>query len=137
MDAQTKYALVTFGVLCLLIVLTKWSGKKTSKTSVQHTKDSKQLEDMTTFLQNTVTQSKQYYFMAKQDQNPMISLIHLCMSASKLDTLSNLISDARANSEYNINIKQFKMEIKTLQTELVEEINLLTPKMSIPDHILL
>ena len=137
MDAQTKYALVTFGVLCLLIVLTKWSGKKTSKTSVPHNKDSKQLEDIATFLQNTVTQSKQYYFMAKQDQNPIISLMHLCMSVSKLDTLSNLISDVRANSDYNIDIKNLKMEMKTLQSELVQEINLLTPKMSIPDHILL
>lgn len=134
MDAQTKYALVTFGVLCLLIVLTKWSEKKTGKTSVQH---NKQVEDIATFLQNTVTQSKQYYFMAKQDQNPIISLIHLCMSVSKLDTLSNLISDVRANSDYNIDIKKFKLEMKTLQTELVQEINLLTPKMSVPDHILL
>jgi|688.fasta_scaffold1744538_1 hypothetical protein len=135
MDAQTKYALVTFGVLCLLIVLTKWSGKKTSK--LENNKDSKQVEDIATFLQNTVTQSKQYYFMAKQDQNPIISLIHLCMSVSKLDTLSNLISDVRANTDYNIDIKKFKLEMKTLQSELVQEINLLTPKMSIPDHILL
>ena len=95
------------------------------------------MEDIATFLQNTVTQSKQYYFMAKQDQNPIISLMHLCMSVSKLDTLSNLISDVRANSDYNIDIKNLKMEMKTLQSDLVQEINLLTPKMSIPDHILL
>ena len=56
---------------------------------------------------------------------------------SKLDTLSNLISDVRANSDYNIDIKKFKLEMKTLQSDLVQEINLLTPKMSIPDHILL
>ena len=106
MNGYTKYALATFAGLLLLIILTR----------VGNPSDTFILPDQ---LARLATQAKQLYFLAKQDQNPLMSLVHLCMAVSKMDSL------ALAN------------DCKVLQRELTREINQLAPKMALPDDLLL
>jgi hypothetical protein len=124
MNGYTKYALATFAGLLLLIILTR----------VGNPSDTFILPDQ---LARLATQAKQLYFLAKQDQNPLMSLVHLCMAVSKMDSLAHIATTDQIRIKYNVDFVKLANDCKVLQRELTREINQLAPKMALPDDLLL
>lgn len=125
MKAETKYSLIIFAVLFVVVLMTKWSGPTKPKTGPSDPGAEKFASD-----------AKQYHFMAKQDQNPILSLLHLCVAATSLKNLTTVVPSDRIALQHNVDMMSMKSEFKTLQTEIVREINTVCPKMTIPENVL-
>lgn len=128
MNLDTKYALATFVVILLLLILTRWTGRDPKPTSTAENTDQ---------LSKLARQAKQFYFLAKQDQNPLMSLVHLCMAVSKLDSLANLATTDQIRLKHDVDVMKLTNDCRELQDELTQEINQLAPKMKLPEHMLL
>ena len=130
MNIETKCTLGIFLIILILLVLTGNTGK--GPTPLQ-----KPTPILTEHLSKLARQAKHFYFLAKQDQNPLMSLVHLCMAVSKLDSLTNQATTDQIRLQYNIDVMKLSTELKELQQELTQEINQLAPKMALPVQMLL
>jgi hypothetical protein len=117
----------TWGVLISICVVLCISGYSSSPTQSSNTDIASKL----------VAKLNQNYYLAQQDQNPMISLMHISQAATYLSVLHQMIPNGmlqRACGDLNIQI--VAQDLTRLQNEMTREINVLYPKLDLPEIII-
>lgn len=126
MNLQTKYALITFTIILIIIMLSKFTGK---------TKKSNIIGSSSVNLRTVADKTNKYWNLAKQDQNPIISLIHVTLASGSLDTLTSFMSHDALEKDYSIDVMDMRKKMTKLNKEIMAEINSST-KMSVPNNLL-
>jgi hypothetical protein len=126
-DCDLKYACVSvILVLCSLLIVTwtRSTEKKKGVISLPVGKDA--------YLAQLASDAKQVYFLAKQDQNPLMSLVHLCTSVAKLNCLTSTAPEDDIFRLYDLDAGQLRKNHRELQKDLTHELNTLCPSLSLP-----
>jgi len=117
----------TWGVLISVCVVLCISGYSTSPTRSSSTDIASKL----------VAKLNQNYYLAQQDQNPMISLMHISQAATYLSVLHQMIpSDMLQRACGDLNVQVVAQDLARLQNEMTREINILYPKLDLPEIII-
>jgi hypothetical protein len=123
MQDNIKYGLIVFGIIFLLLVLTKLPGYSANHGEVITVDQLKLIGD----------EAKRMFYISKQDQNPLLSVLHATMALSKLNILMKLGPLHRISQKLDTDINILKSDIISYQRQKIQEINALCPSLSLSD----
>ena len=121
MEDCVKYGLIVFVIILSLLVLSKLPGLSVTRGEKVTIEQIRALGE----------EAKRLYYMAKQDQNPILSLMHATIALSKLHTLKIVGPIDRISKKVDINIDALKEEIVTFHRVKIQEINKKCPSLSL------
>ena len=123
MENDFKYSLIVLGVIIILLLLSKLPGHSI------HRGERVEL----TQLQALGDEAKRMFVMARQDQNPLLALLHSTRAMSKVHTLRLLGPPHRLAKKLDLDLNALKSEISLFQTQKINEINATCPLLSLTD----
>lgn len=121
MEAQLKYALIVFGVLVFLILLSKIPSIK-----------NKRAENIPVAqFQALVSEVKKLWNLGKQDKNLLLSVMHTTSALSKLSTIQQLDASRQLAKKLDLDFEALRLEIQKLQQNKLHEINTMCPGLAL------
>ena len=121
MNADLKYALIVFGVIIFLLLLTKLPGLK-----------NKRPENVSLAqFQIIVSDVKKLYNLAKQDSNLLLAVLHTTSALSKLSAIQQLDTSRQLSKKLDVDFENLRMEISKLQQNKLHDINLMCPGLAL------
>ena len=112
LSSFVKILLVSAAVVLLLILLAKIP---------QNTKDSSRLCLEKSHLKTLVLEIQELLLKAKQDQNPVYSLIHVTGALCKLQLLQ--LFGPKVEKIFNLDISEVKAQLKEIQASKIEKVH--------------
>lgn len=126
MKTEIKHNLAIFALIAMILCIESLMGKNPPS----------RVSDNKPHVMTIANQTKQLFFLSKQDQNPLISLVHLCKASAKLDCLTTLVPYSTIRELYNVDIDKMRAGIHDLQKEIVQELKITCPKIPMSDGLL-
>ena len=123
MDDSIKYSLIVFAVILFLLVLSKLPGLSVSRGEKVTVDQIRAIGD----------EARRLFYISKQDQNPLLSLLHATIALSKLHTLKMVGPSHRISKKLDIDIDALKEEISSYHRKKIQEINTRCPTLSLMD----
>lgn len=121
MQDTLKYALIVFVALVGLLILSKLPSLSASRGE-------KITVDQIRLIGDDV---KRLSYMSKQDQNPLLALMHATIALSKLQTLKILGPAHRISKKLDMDVDALKEEILVTHRAKIQEINTKCPSLKL------
>jgi len=118
-----KYGLIVFGAILSLLVLSKLPGLSVSRGEKVTVEQIRTIGD----------EARRLFYIAKQDQNLLLSLLHATIALSKLQTLKIVGPSHRISKKLDMDIDLLKEELSSFHRRKIQEINTKCPSMSLMD----
>lgn len=128
MDTDLKYSLIISVVLIVLVIVSIVYSKKAASGSTG-TSGSEIFKSKKKIAEQIIY----FYELSKEDDNLMNSLLNSTISASKLNTLSQ-ISNENELKKLEIDAKEVNRNISELQDKIFEKLRDECPQISIPPN---
>jgi len=123
MENYLKYGLIVLAVIVILLILSKLPGYSVSRGEMVNL----------TQLQALGDEAKRMFALARQDQNPLLALLHSTRAMSKVHTLRLLGPPHRTAKKLDLDLNALKSEISLFQKQKINEINVMCPSLSLTD----
>lgn len=125
MNAFNKWALIVFGVVVALLLLTKLPGARaTSSISVPMKTFQEWLDDVRK-LQTTT----------EQDNNPLLALIHSTNALSKLSVLQNLDLIHHLAQRLDVDLEALRVKLLDMQSEAIAHVGNACPDLRLAHDV--
>jgi hypothetical protein len=118
-----KYGLIVLGVIVILLFLSKlptYVANKGERINI-------------TQLQTLGDEAQRLLSLARQDQNPLLCVMHITTAMCKLHTLRLLGPPHRVSKKLDIDLVGLRAELVNLQKQKINEINATCPSLSLAD----
>lgn len=118
-----KYGLIVLGVIVILLFLSKlptYVADKGERVNLSQ-------------LQSIGDEAQRLLSLAKQDQNPLLGLLHITTAMSKLHTLRSMGPAHRVSKKLDIDLVGLHTELVHFQKQKINEINATCPSLSLSD----
>jgi hypothetical protein len=122
MDTEVKYALVVAGIIVVLVILSKFTFRRTCSDFPEERHQNKKQ------YQKLVDEAKHWHETAKQDSNILMALVHATTALSKLNTLSGLSTVVKASKE----IDGLKRKIQAYHNKVIAGFEDAAPEIALP-----
>ena len=123
MQDHIKYALLVFFSLAGLLLLSRMP-------TMSATRGEKITADQIRLIGDDV---KRLYYMSKQDQNPLLAVLHATIALSKLQTLKIIGPANRISKKLDLDVDALKEEILATHRQKIQEINTKCPSLKLLD----
>jgi hypothetical protein len=123
MQDSFKYGLVVFAIFLGLIFLSQLPNYSATRGEKITHEQLKLLGD----------EAKRMAYVAKQDRNPFLSVLHGTIALTKIQTLKNLGPSHRISQKLDMNIDTLREDILAHQRLKTQEINSIYPSVSLFD----
>ena len=123
MDDSIKYALVVAAVIFILLVVSRLPGctnRQGERASLQQ-------------LQATGASVKRLFDIAKQDSNPLVSMLHINSALSVLHTLRQLYPGQKLSKKLDVDLDGLRLDMKKFEEQKSSELSASCPAFSL-DH---
>lgn len=118
------FTLIILSILALLVYIVYYSTKNTSDDSKKET------------IKTLVRQASRWSIAAKQDNNPMISVLHANYGAGYLWALRDIATDDEIYNASGIDILKFRDEITRIQDDSTRNLAKVCPNYAPSDAYL-
>jgi len=124
-----------WGFLTLAVILTLIVGSKWGISAKGRRNPSRAAGVGDQGMKRVAEQARKYQFMAEQDQNPIMAMIHAVVARCKLQTLAMFVPTSEALDAFDIDVLEMQRKNQKLQEQLIAEINASSPKLCLPKDL--
>jgi len=120
MDSKSRNAIIVTVSIVIIIILTRFTIPKRNNAAVQSK------------FSTLVEQAKHWHFVAQQDQNILMALVHINTALCKLHTLQTLLPTAELNRYCDGNFQQLQLQIQNYHQKVLQGFEEAAPQIALP-----